>query len=295
MAGIVFAGMASPADPSYDDVSIEGIPYRDHMADNGVAVVDGFIESCHGCPDRMGQFSADMETVFAEGNKVALVITGGLYFALPSLQATQVRFPVISVPTDYVAFQAGILPTGHAVIGTVGVDPMVRDNDRAPASNGSQRSTALHFAERIVSMRHQEVCNIARDSNGELEKALAGYDIPFVVDEPERSLIHLAYTSDPLEKVGNRGILVRGLADADVRDWQYLERAERSHHEEHDDQVPAVQVHGAKNIAVYAMKILGLGNRQFVDKINVIAAEKASSYGPMRDLAVEAHAARGGE
>ena len=279
MTGIVFAGMASPADLSYDDVHIEGKSYRDHMAEKGVAVVDGFIESCHGCPDRMEQFSIDMEKIYAEGNKVALVLTGGLYFALPSLQATQVRFPIISVPTDYVAFQAGILPTGHAVIGTVGVD---------------QRSTALHFGERIVSMENQAICNIAQDPDGALEKALAKYDIPFVVNQPEKSLIHLAYTSDPIEGIGNQGILVRGLAGADVCDWQYLIRSQRSHHEEDAKQLPTVQVYGAKNIAVYAMKILGLSDRRFVDKLNAMATEKASSYGPIRNLDVEAHAALGG-
>lgn len=118
---ILFLGQGSASDPGFESVEIEGQPYKDFMQEKGITVIPEVIESCHGCYDLMTKYSKDLQTL-TEKNRVVAVLQGGLLFGLPSIQATQTTFPIISVPTDSVAYTSFMVPSGHAAIATVGVE-----------------------------------------------------------------------------------------------------------------------------------------------------------------------------
>ena len=118
---ILVIGKGSKVDPGFDKVEINGIPYREHMSNLGITVLEkDLIESCHGCPDLMSEYSDVLQERVEAGDRVVEILQGGLLFALPSIQATQTTFPIISQPLDLVSFQAFMVPTGHAAIASVG-------------------------------------------------------------------------------------------------------------------------------------------------------------------------------
>ena len=122
MKKILFLVQASKADPGFEDVPIDGKSYKEYLQEKGITLLDSVIESCHGCPDLVADYSKQLQGLAEEGHRIVEVAQGGLYFALPSIQATQVTFPIISVPLDFVAYQGFLLPSGHAAIATVGVE-----------------------------------------------------------------------------------------------------------------------------------------------------------------------------
>src|SRR3989344_8242555 len=122
MEKILFLVQASEKDVGFEDVTIAGNQYKEYLKSQGITLLGPVIESCHGCPDLVARYSKDLQKLVEEGHRVAAVMQGGLYFALPSIQATQTTFPIISAPLDMVAYQGFITPSGHAAIASVGVE-----------------------------------------------------------------------------------------------------------------------------------------------------------------------------
>ena len=158
MEKILFLGRGSDKDPGFYNTQLNGSPFEEHMEGNGITVLNR-VESCHGCPDLIEQYSKELQSHVEQGNRVVAVLEGGKYFALPSIQATQVTFPIISVPCDYTSFQSFMLPKGHATVATVGVDPS-RKTDHYSNMGDNQKSRALLLAERILNLECKTV-NVA--------------------------------------------------------------------------------------------------------------------------------------
>lgn len=275
MRKILFLGSGSANDPGFEGVEINGQPFGSYMNEKGITVLDRVVESCHGCPDLLANYSRQMQSLVDAGDKVVACLQGGLYFALPSIQATQTTYPIISCPTDNVAFQGIMVPSGHAVIAGVGVE---RDGET------TQREKALTLAARILTLENDKV-NIIGDQSGKLLDELAKYEIGGnLTQEPG---LALAYTTD-LRQVHppKNTLLIKANPDEDVNNWDYLMLGELRHHAPEFNRVPTAEVRGSKNLALFAAKILSLQRPDIREKIKAIETKKRSSY-EERDLLKE--------
>lgn len=291
---ILFLGSGSVKDPGFDGVEIGRMPYHEYMHNLGIKVVDQVIESCHGCRDRMDDYSKQMQDFVEEGNRVVTVLEGGLTFGLPSLQAagrvgtadrasTQTTFPVVSIPMDKVSYHAFMLPSGHSVIGSVGLSDF-RGEDEYENSKDTQKSKALEFAAGVLSLEKDYVVITHDDSEGKLEKALSTeFGIEVRTGKGESGTLSISY-GIRIGEVPKDGLLVRANSDANVNDWNYPKKAEKRQHDGRTNPCPTVEVHGATNLAVYAAKILSLQNLELIDRIKKIAMDKLLSYPPKQNL-----------
>lgn len=272
MDKILFIGMGSEKDPGFGSVVFEheiipeGTPFKDYMHEKGIKVLDKVIESCHGCPDLMKQYSKSTQQMVEGGDRVVGILQGGLLFGLPSIQATQVTYPIISVPLDFVSYTAFMVPTGHAVVAGVGVDGK---------EQYTQKAKALVLAERILNLEGTKVTAID-DGEGKLEKALNEYGIE--VDNTATQPLTLINGTYRLDRAKDASIVIRADTDEDMKSWEYLQNAEKRHHDNHFNYVPTAQVKGVGNLALYAAKILSLQRPELMKKIKEIAAEKKDSY-----------------
>jgi len=275
---ILFLGAGSKSDPGFDGVSIGGEPYKNYMAERGIKVVDNVIESCHGCYDLMTNYSQQMQSFVENGNRAVAVLEGGLLFGLPSIQATQTTFPIISVPTDLVAYTGFMVPSGHAAIAGVGV-----------SKGQEQKVKALSLAERILNLGAPGV-NVLSDPGGNLREELSKLKIPYYEKEFQRGALSLAYGSDNLDLLQSSRFsgcsLVWVDLGGDVNSWYYLREAEERHHKDAYNSVPSAQVRGVKNLAIFAAKVLSFQIPELRSKLESIADKKRSSYDE-RDLAGE--------
>jgi phosphoribosylcarboxyaminoimidazole (NCAIR) mutase len=275
---ILFLGAGSKNDPGFVGVTIEGSPYMDYMKDKGITVIDTVLESCHGCPDRMKGYSADLQKMVEEGHRVVAVMQGGVYFALPSIQGKDLTFPVISVPLDFVAYQGFILPSGHAVIAGTCVEHYSDSHD---VNKFYERRRALKMADKILNFEGNTVAVSGGEANHstlKLEETLKKYNIEISED----SDLLLTLSSSPKIIADNQ---IQIWADTEL-DSENVETIKKSHgrliH-----QFNTIQVHGAKNLAIYAMKILSLQKPELRGTIKKIAEKKLDDYGPERDLRKE--------
>jgi phosphoribosylcarboxyaminoimidazole (NCAIR) mutase len=268
---ILFLGMGSPSDPGFEDVMIKGIPFRQYMKENGITTIKPVIESCHGCFDLMTRYSKQMQYLVEEqGAKVVAVLQGGLYFALPSLQATQVTFPIISVPLDEIAYRGIIVPPGHAAIAGT-------DYERHSVTDGKkfyetlQRQNALMSAEKMLNFEGDSVA--VYDLSGKLEERLS----KFGIKTDESSSLLLSHCGGPLLSdvkflnvklelfCDNSGNFPNPNPANPAYGWNDLDTS-------------FVQIYGAQNLAVFAAKVLSLGNPELIQKIKGLAADKMKTY-----------------
>lgn len=150
MNKIIFLGAGSKADPNFEDVFADS---RNLLSGSDIKILyPPVIESCHGCPDLMSDYSEQMQSLVEKGDRVVGVLAGGLIFALPSMQATQTTYPIISCPLDNVAYQAFMVPSGNAVVGSVGVENKVND-----VYQTKERKKAMTIARNILELKEDKV------------------------------------------------------------------------------------------------------------------------------------------
>lgn len=274
MSKILFLGKGSEKDPSFEPCFD-----RNQMKQMGIIVIDEVVESCHGCPDLMGQYSKDLQSLAKKGHRVVAVVEGGMYFALPSIQATQTSFPIISCPLDVVAYQAFIVPSGHAAIATVGIE-----EKRGKEYDSVQRRNAIDIAARILDFegdspfgsicseqdfpaleKQLEVFGIRNSGEGKLY--LTYRESPAIFTQPKNPIQIWANPKSNLSKAG----LFPYISSSD----EALMTTE-----------PILQVHGLNNLAIYAAKILSLTNPEMMEKIEKIGPVKRAGY-QARDLLAE--------
>jgi phosphoribosylcarboxyaminoimidazole (NCAIR) mutase len=286
MVSILFLGMGSPSDPDFDVAKC-----KEQMKKDQIIVLDKVIESCHGCPDIMSDYSMQMQALVNSGDRVVAVLEGGLLFGLPSIQATQTTYPIISLPLDKVAYTAFMVPTGHAVISGVGVDNKTET---------IQKQKAIELARRMLLMEGTSVTVIddtkTEPEGSKLEKELQKMkiDINNGTTQP-LTLVNGIYRFD---RTSGAGLVIRADTDENMNEWDYFNRAELRHHDEHFNYVPTAQVKGVGNLALYAAKILSLQRPELRDvltyfpkkeediKIMGIKEKKRASY-QRRDLIEE--------
>jgi phosphoribosylcarboxyaminoimidazole (NCAIR) mutase len=278
MERILFLGAGSKDDPGFDDIHIEGMEYKDYMREKGITVIDKVIESCHGCHGIMTGYSNQMQSLVEEGNRVVAVLEGGLTFGLPSIQATQTTYPIISCPMDLVAYQAFIVPSGHAVMAGVGVDK----------GDGKQKEKALKLAGRMLTLNDDTVGLVTDVSGGKLSDELAKFEIEsdWAYSESDGKRLSLACGTDYLHKVNTRSFLLRADDDENLKDWGYFRKAEERHHQDGFNVVPTAQVRGLKNLVIYTAKVLSLQRPELRERLIEIATKKRDSY-ETRDLVAE--------
>lgn len=277
---ILFLGQGSPNDPGFKDVFVEGKPFRDYMSSRGIKVLDGVVESCHGCYDLMTKYSQQLQEMAERGDRVVGVLQGGKLFGLPSIQATQTTFPIISVPLDLVAYASSMVPSGHAAIATVGVDPGRTDREKAKA---------LKLAERILNLDRDEVNIICSDKTNEEKLAEKLYSLFGIRNvgtyiNPALSLVY--GTLDEMKKVPHDSFVVRADSDENLKNWEYLSRAQHRHHLADWNEVLACQVRGLDNSVMFAAKIFSLQKPELREKLEEIARKKRTNYSE-RDLLKE--------
>ncbi len=264
MRKILFLGMGSAGDPGFGDTQIYGKPFREYMVERGVAVIEDVVESCHGCPELMKRYSATMQKfVERRGDRVAAVLQGGLLFGLPSIQATQVTYPIISCPLDYIAYTAFMVPTGHAVIAGVGI---------------MERKKALVAAERMLNLEDEGV-RVMCDTEGKLEAALKKHGVP----ANNNSGLALAYGNT--FQAGAKLIVAADLTTEKITSANII-LSEQKQHSGISDDTPIVYVRGAENLAIYAMKILSLRSAALRQMVKKIRRDKSRTY-TKRDLEAE--------
>ena len=196
----LFLGSGSDKDPGFDDVSIGDVPYKEFMKSKGITVIDKMIESCHGCYDIMKDYSQQMQFLANNGARVVAVLQGGLLFGLPSIQATQTTFPIISHPLDLVAYSAFMVPSGHAVVASVGVDDEKKE----------ERTKALTLAERILNLENPSVNVYASKENYEKLKEKFGQSMNVIPGSTSNDALSLVYgTEEEMKNVPS--MQVRGL------------------------------------------------------------------------------------
>tara|TARA_Y100000310_G_C20690285_1_gene821754 strand:+ start:935 stop:1834 length:900 start_codon:yes stop_codon:yes gene_type:complete len=266
---VLFLASASEKDPGFEGSTILGKDYKDHFANQGVHVVERVIESCHGCPDIMTGYSQQLEQLVDDGIQVAAILQGGLYFALPSLQAVQTTIPIISVPTDLVAYQAFMVPSGHAAIATVGVEK---------EGEHTQRNQAFRTAAGIL---YDPVGVSVYDKDTKCEDKLRSLGI--TPQEDTDSTIKLTSNITP-ELMRSMGVCIRRDFDEDLKDWAYLARAEGRHHDPIYNGIPHLQVRGPENMAIFAAKIMGLKNPEIRQNVKDLADTKRDTYNEIESL-----------
>jgi phosphoribosylcarboxyaminoimidazole (NCAIR) mutase len=279
----LFLGSGSDKDPGFDDVSVEGIPYKEFMKSKGITVIDKVIESCHGCYDIMNSYSQQMQFLANNGARVVAILQGGLLFGLPSIQATQTTFPIISHPLDLVAYSAFMVPSGHAVIASVGVDNEKKE----------EKAKALTLAERILNLENPSVNILANNEN--IEKIMEKNNLFGIASNMFSNLssdaLSLVYgTEEEMKNVPNTSFVVRADSDEKLKDWNYLKTAEERHHLAGWNNVHAMQVRGLDNLVIFATKILSLQRPELIESIKEIGRKKWQTY-KHRDLLVETEAA----
>ena len=281
MEKILFLGSGSGKDPGFDDVTIGEIPFKEHMEEKGIIVIDKIVESCHGCFDIMSHYSEQMQDLVEEGYQVVAVLQEGLYFALPSIQATQVTYPIISSPLDIPSFQGFMIPSGHADIAGVGIERKVDGT-----LEQEQRAKALMLAERILNLPNSNV-HVTGNSYyiGELCEELDNLGINASTEDNSASLVlmYSTYVGDVYKAVNHKNIdpskiLIRADDNENLMDWNYLQEAEERHTREGFNIVPTAQVRGLKNLAIYAAKILSLQNPELRENLKRIADDKYGTY-----------------
>lgn len=266
----LFLGSGSEKDPGFNDVFVDGLPYKEFMKNQGVIVVDKMIESCHGCYDIMSNYSRQMQQLADNGSRVVAVLQGGLLFGLPSIQATQTTFPIISQPLDLVAYSAFMVPSGHAAIASVGVD------------DGTNRQVikSLTLAERILNLDIPEVAIFA--SERDIEKLKGKLNLLRVESLSYNPLgfsgLGLVYGIDYLGDVPAGSFAIRADSDENVKNWQYLKTTEERHHQGEYNNVISGQVRGLDNLAMFAAKVISLQRPDVRKKIKEAALKKREDY-----------------
>ena len=223
----------------------------------------------------MTDYSKVMQSLVDKGDRIVAVLEGGLLFGLPSIQATQVTFPIISCPMDMVAYTAFIVPSGHSVIAGVGVD----------RGDGLQKANALTLAERMLNLEKQIVGIINYDYEDrlgtELEKLGINHKMVGCCDADSTHNPDIGFyvqSGVPLHHQSHRcdSFLLYSYTDENLSRWEYLETAEKRNH------VPeanlGAQIRGIQNLAVYSAKILSLQNSLLRVKIKQIAIDKRETY-----------------
>lgn len=274
MQKILFLGAGSKDDPGFEDVKIGKTLYKKYMKSKGIKVIDPIvIQSCHGCPDLMQDYSRQMQYLVKNDDKVVGVLQGGKTFVLPSIQATQVTYPIISCPLDMVAYQAFVLPSGHSCIAGVGIDREIDGKYQT-----SQREKALVIAERILNLKESTV---AVEGDGNLEKLTKELFI-FGIKISHKSKLLLSYSSIPEANLEEGYIQVWADINEDPYRGEYFDEAEQTLRMRDN----TVQVSGIKNLALFATKIFSLQRPDLIKKLKKIRLEKISTY-DQRNLITE--------
>jgi len=288
MKKTLFLGSGSAKDPGFDSIQIQNQPYKEYMKKQGINVIDRVIESCHGCPTRMKKYSAEMQSLTTQGHRVVAVLEGGLYFALPSLQATQTTFPIISVPMDFPSYQAHILPPGHATIASVGVNPLRADKSTYSNAQDEQKVKALTLAERVLNLENPTVNLLLQyeQHDKKLRSALQDLGIEFEEGDYRPEAMSVAY-GNPTTLFDQGSFLIRADPDLNPKDWDPIIDAEKKHHEPGFNQIPTAETYHPKNLAIFAAKVLSLQRPKLRETLREIALKKVDSYPPERDLVQE--------
>jgi phosphoribosylcarboxyaminoimidazole (NCAIR) mutase len=271
----LFLGQGSEKDPGFRDIMFEGKNVKKILEDVDITVVEDVVESCHGCFDRMRDYSAQMQRLADNGDRVVAILQGGLLFGLPSIQATQTTFPIISCPTDYVAYTSFMVPSGHACIASVGVERKGQTKERVKA---------LTLAERILNLNNPEIGILDDFSNGKVAQELTKYGLSH--SEKNHAGLNVCYDERAVE-ANPHGLLLRAESDLDVKDFEHLNRSEWRHHQDEYNTSPCASVYGIGNLAIFSAKVLSLQRPELREVIRKIGSDKLASYGPVRDLLKE--------
>ncbi|MFH1473510.1 MAG: hypothetical protein ABIE55_01315 [Candidatus Aenigmatarchaeota archaeon] len=261
MEKIIFGGRGSKNDPV-----LEGLYNKEELSKNGIKVTDPTrIESCHGCPDIVEHYSKETQYFANNDDRVVGVLIGGLSFALPGIQGTHVTYPIISVPLDMVAYQNFMLPSGHAVTSTVGIERKLENGYTT-----TQRKKALTIAENILNL---DTYPVAIRGDGDLEKLEKELDEIGIVVDDDSDLI-LSYGSKPLTDVDEKCIQIWADTQSSSMSGSYMDDTERFLARTPN----TVQVRGLKNLEIYAAKILSLNDPEMREAIKKIGENKRKDY-----------------
>jgi phosphoribosylcarboxyaminoimidazole (NCAIR) mutase len=259
MKKILFLAAGSNSDPGFD-----GIYDKEEMKKNGIRYTEPtVIESCHGCFDKMTEHSREMEEAVINGNRVVGVLNGGLLFALPSIQATQTTYPIVSVPLDFYSYVGYAVPSGTAVIGTVGIE-----KSDAMGYDTRQRKNALKIAENMLNLGEDTV-SVKGEYLDEIEEVLGKFNIKTSADS------NLVLNFGPWPQLPNR--------DEEVQVWAHsLENPSPALLEENQQKLwsskNTVQVRGKKNLVNYAAKIISLQRPDVRELLIEMGEKKRQSY-----------------
>jgi phosphoribosylcarboxyaminoimidazole (NCAIR) mutase len=268
MKKILFLGAGSKADPPFNSI-ID----KKYFNDKGISVVDTAIESCHSCYDLMSRYSRELQSFVENGHRVVGVLEGGLLFALPSIQATQTTYPIISCPFDLVSYQAFMVPSGNGVVGSVGIDRKSGD-----IYESNERRKAILTAENILNLDESAVAiRTKQNMKSEIQKELER----LAITTEKNSKLILNFNCQP-SVVRGEEIQIWADPRENLFNGSYLECAERTI----SGVSNTVQVRGKSNLVIYAAKILSLNRADLREKLKNMGEEKRKSY-PERDLIQE--------
>jgi phosphoribosylcarboxyaminoimidazole (NCAIR) mutase len=266
MKKILFLGAASERDPKFEDVYDKSL-----LNSKGIDVTDPVvIESCHGCPDIMTEYSNQMQSLVEKGHRVVSVLEGGLYFALPSIQATQTTYPIISCGLDKIAYQGIYVPSGNSAIAGVSVERKTKDGYET-----KQRKKAIDIAEKILNLDEDTVRVYSQ--NERIKKMLDDFKIETSRDS---NLVLSHYHYPP--PADNNQIQVWSFKHGGDYFLSTIEQL-NSYMESAPN---TVQVRGDKNLVTFAAKILSLQRPDIREKIKEVGRKKRETY-EKRDLIKE--------
>jgi phosphoribosylcarboxyaminoimidazole (NCAIR) mutase len=263
MKKVLFLGAGSDKDPGF-------VIYKSNLNQRGITVTDPVvIESCHGCPDRVSEYSQQINTAIGKGHRVVPVLQGGYYFALPSIQATQTNVPIISVPLDFPAYQNFVLPPGNAAIGTVGMERKFNISDKKEYAN-IQRKKAMTIAENMLNLEHTTVAIRGRgvrktDVQKELEK--------FGVVTASNSKVILNLDYQPSMNVKEDEIQIWTDINENFCEGERLVRTEKAL-----SNAPNTLQVKKGNMGYYVAKIMSLQNPEMAQKLAQAQLDKRKTY-----------------
>lgn len=289
MKKILYLVKASKKDIGFDDVKIGDVPYRDYMKERGIIFPDPeVLQSCHRTPELVEHYSGQMQAQIKKGNRVVGVSQGGLYFGLPSIQSTQVTFPIISDPTDLVAYQGFLVPSGTPGVGGVGVDyPVHRvEGSDEQVYATAQRGKALLMAERMLNLEDTSV-DLLFDVEDKAHKELTKLGI-----EAHKGFSGARLAVSHGKHYDSERDYPHILLWADGPQIENLDRARYidESHRRHNFQTPTgLQCRGPANLAVYTLRILSLQRPELGKKITDMVQKDIDDV-PKRDLEKELEA-----
>lgn len=268
----------SDKDPKYSEQMVEllgeKVPFPEYFRKRGINTLEkDLINSCHGNTMLTLYLAKEIQKLADDDHRIVAVEQGGLCFAKPSIEAANMpTVPVISIPLNagyfggLDAFLSSQLPTGTAVIGSVGV------GNYQAAANAAAAILVNEF-EGVYTFNASDKLKAKLDSLGVLilgemkKKPITNYLVVGCFDVDDINYSNKLLSFDSAAGVGVFTIKNNEDPCAAISLMKSCDILSNS-----------VYVRGEENLAFFAAKIVSAYNKKAFYRLKKAMFEKIESY-----------------